>query len=144
MGKPIPYLLTSASMLPSDRPARRADETTLQRELLAALPSKLPHVRLYRRMVGVAEVRGTKVRFGIAGQCDLHGFTHAGRAVEVELKSASGTLSAEQKAWRNSLQGWGVAWFCLQAVAGESHAETIDRWCAELGRGIGARDVGAA
>jgi len=74
---------------------RRRDETNLQRELLAALPTRLPNLRLYRRMV-VAEVAGTKVRFGVAGQCDLHGFTRGGRAVEVELKSATGVLSAPQ------------------------------------------------
>ena len=87
-------------------------------------------------MVGVAEVHGTKVRFGIAGQCDLHGFTRDGRAVEVELKSATGTLSVEQKAWRDSLDGWGVAWFCLKAERGETPGATIERWVAELGQAV--------
>jgi len=104
----------------------------LQRELLAELPVKLPDLRLYRRMVGVAVVRGVKIRFGIAGQCDLHGFTRAGRAVEVELKSATGVLSAPQKAWRDSLTGWGVLWVCLQARDNETTKETIDRWIEEL------------
>lgn len=87
-------------------------------------------------MVGVAEVHGTKVRFGIAGQCDLHGFTRDGRAVEVELKSATGSLSPEQAAWRDSLRGWGVAWFCLKAARGEAPETTIIRWIAELGQAI--------
>ena len=107
-------------------------ETQLQRMLLAAVPYKLPWLRLYRRMVGQAEVRGAQVRFGVKGQCDLYGFTRGGRHVEIELKSVSGRMSPEQCAWRDSLVGWNVAWFCLSARVGETDEEVVARWLAEL------------
>ncbi len=116
--------------------SRQREETILQQALLGAVPCFLPGLRLYRRMVGMAEVHGSKVSFGIKGQCDLYGFTRSGRAVEVELKSATGTLSDQQKAWRDSLAGWGVFWICLTQRRGETHNDTIQRWLAELRAGL--------
>ncbi len=115
---------------------RNREESILQQLLLGTLPASLPTLRLSRRMVGTAEVHGSKVSFGVKGQCDLYGFTRSGRTVEVELKSATGTLSDQQKAWRDSLNGWNVFWFCLTQRAGETHEDTINRWLAELRAGI--------
>lgn len=100
--------------------------------MLAAIPRELPWLRLYRRMVGTAEVRGRMVSFGIKGQFDLYGFTDKGEHVEVELKAAGGKCSDEQFAWLMSLQdGWAIC-TVLHARRDESLDATIKRWLYEL------------
>ena len=107
-------------------------ENDLQRALLGALPARLPSLRLFRRMVGSAEVRGTTVSFGLKGQCDLHGARMGGQAVEVELKSATGKMSEEQKRWKTWCVSWGIQHYCLVARRNETLSQTMDRWIAEL------------
>jgi len=108
-------------------------ENELQAKLLAEAPKHLPDLRLFRRMVGVGNVGGREVRFGIRGQADLYGYWKGGIGVEIELKSASGRLSDDQRRWASWCEGWGVRCLVLQARADESAAETVSRWLAELG-----------
>lgn len=110
-------------------------EITLQRHFLGAITKGCPWLRLWRRMVGVAEVRGVKVSFGIKGQADLYGFDDRGLAYEVELKSATGRASEEQKKWGTFCLSRGVKYYLLQAHARESTQETVARWVAELNEG---------
>lgn len=107
-------------------------ETLLQIQLLLVAPERLPNLRLFRRNVATATLHGTKVKFGIAGQCDLYGLLKGGRHLEIELKSATGTLNLEQKAWRSWCIGWGITHLVLKAKKGESVGETVERWIAEL------------
>lgn len=107
-------------------------ESELQARLLGAIPSRIPSLRLFRRMVGAAEVRGATVSFGVKGQADLHGYWQGGRGIEVELKAAGGRLSEEQKRWRSFCERWGVEHRVLTARADETAEETIERWLSEL------------
>jgi hypothetical protein len=109
-------------------------ESTLQAAFLIAVPKVFPNLRLFRRNVGVAKVRGATIRYSIPGQCDLYGYIRGAqsRVVEIELKSATGTLEPEQKMWRDFCLAWGVPWICLKAKKDETADETVSRWCDEL------------
>ena len=108
-------------------------ESQLQGALLLAAPKHLPDLRLFRRNVGVVAVGPRRIRFGIAGQCDLWGVTRGGVHVELELKTSTGRLSEDQVRWSEWCHGWGVTWMLLQAWKGETIQQTIDRWVYEIG-----------
>jgi len=108
-------------------------ESSLQVALLLAVPKSLPGIRFFRRNVGGARIHGKVTKFGIKGQCDLYGLTRNGIHVEVELKSANGRLSPEQKTWLSWCNEWGVPHIVLTAAKGETDEETVERWCSELG-----------
>lgn len=112
-----------------------AGEIELQRHFLGAITRACPWLRLFRRMVGMAEVRGHKVSFGVKGQSDLYGFDDQGRTYEIELKAAGGRVSLEQSQWGLFCLTWNVKYYLLQARAGETRDETVARWCAELTAG---------
>ena len=109
-------------------------ESTLQAALLEAAPRELPNVRFFRRNVGRVKLAGGRVvQFGVPGQCDLQGVVRGtGVAIEVELKAATGSASAEQKAWAAWCASWGVAHIVLKAKKDESVAQTVARWIEEL------------
>jgi hypothetical protein len=78
-------------------------ETETMRQIMLAI-SGLPGALFYRRNVGVARtIRGEMVRFGIPGQADIGGI-YRGRAVEVEVKTDDGRLSAAQKRWMMAVE----------------------------------------
>jgi len=52
--------------------------------------------------------------------------------IEIELKSHSGQLSPEQKAWAAWCAEWGVPHVVLTGRRGETVEETVDRWVGEL------------
>jgi hypothetical protein len=109
-------------------------ESTLQAALLEAAPRELPGVRLFRRNVGVAKMRGATLRFSIPGQADIYGYIKGdpARAVEIELKSATGTLEPDQRRWRDWCVAWGVPHIVLKAKKDESVEQTVARWIVEL------------
>ena len=109
-------------------------ESELQTALLLAAPAAIPHLRLFRRNVAKVRVGKRTIRFAIPGQCDLYGLVRGGRHIEVELKAAAGSLSAEQRAWRDFCQEWNVPWLLLQAGRGETVEVTVSRWLSELAR----------
>jgi hypothetical protein len=108
-------------------------ETELQKLLLLAAPAALPNVRLFRRNTGVATYGERKVKFGIKGQCDLYGLLRGGQHLEIELKSATGSLSLDQQRWRDFCVKWGVTYLLLRAISNETPKQTVARWIAELG-----------
>ena len=110
----------------------RVLELDLQAALLGEVPKRFETLRLWRRQVGMAEVRGRVVRFGVPGQADLHGFDDEGRAYEVELKGVGGRLSDEQVRWCAFCRGMKVRYALLQARKDETMQQTIDRWVQEL------------
>lgn len=74
-------------------------EGALQDAIRVALSSE-PDLVLWRNNVGVAlHERGARVRYGLApGSADLVGCL-AGRFVALEVKTATGRLSPEQRSW---------------------------------------------
>lgn len=110
-------------------------EIQLQRYFLGAITKGCPWLRLWRRMVGVAEVRGVKVSFGSKGQADLYGFDDQGHAYEIELKSATGRVSDDQERWGLFCVSRGVRYYLLKARPGEDRDVTVARWIAELKEG---------
>lgn len=107
-------------------------ESQLQVRLLLVAPERLPALRLFRRNIGSATLRGFKVQFAIPGQCDLYGITRGGGHLEIELKSASGSLKPDQRIWKSWCEEWRVPHVVLHAEKRETIEETVDRWCLEL------------
>lgn len=100
--------------------------------LLLEAPKRLPDVRLFRRNIAVARIHKRVVHFAVAGQCDLYGITRGGRHLEIELKSATGTMSDEQLAWQRWCLAWSVPHVVLRAERDEEPVQTVARWCDEL------------
>jgi len=109
-------------------------ESRLQSLLLLEAPASLPNLRLFRRNIGEAKLKGGyTVSFGIKGQCDLYGYTRGGRPpLEIELKGVGGRLSTEQRAWASWCAEWGIPHIVLTAQKDESDVETVNRWIEEL------------
>ena len=107
-------------------------ESELQSALLFAAPTALPTLRLFRRNVGAATYGKNTVTFGTKGMADLWGYWRGGRAIELELKAATGVSSKEQKAWAAFCRAWGVPHAVLRAREGETIAETVARWIEEV------------
>jgi hypothetical protein len=106
--------------------------------LLLAAPRALPDLRLFKRQVMLVQVPGAgrgparSVRVGVPGQADLYGITRASLHVELELKTLSGVLSPDQRAWGAWCAAWGVPYTCLRPLRGESLEGTVARWCTEI------------
>lgn len=78
-------------------------EKALQNAILRAFGT-LPGLRLWRANVGVARVGQRVVRFGIRGQADLTGIVPDGRRLEIEVKTATGRQTAEQRSFQNMIE----------------------------------------
>lgn len=104
----------------------------LQPALLLLAPKRIPDLRLFRRNILKVSIGSRKIRAGIKGQADLYGFWRGGRAIELELKSASGRSSEEQLKWAAFCHAWGVQHLVLKAWKSESVVETAERWCREI------------
>lgn len=119
-------------------------EGELQVAFLLEAPKVFPELRLFRRNVmkiRVADPRTGRVRsmrFAVPGQCDLYGICTGGLHVEIELKSATGSLEPDQRSWRDFCSEWCIPYALLKAKKGESIPETIARWMVELRQAIPA------
>lgn len=115
-------------------------ESQLQVALLLAAPERFRDLRLFRRNIGAARMRGDfVVRFAIPGQCDLYGILRGGRGhLEIELKGVGKPLSPVQKEWAAWCAEWKVPHVVLRAENGETEEQTVERWCVELGALIAA------
>lgn len=110
-------------------------ESSLQSRLLLAAPASLPSLRLFRRNIGEAKMRGGyTVSFGIAGQCDLYGYLKGGQVIEIELKAAGKRVQpgSPQATWATWCAEWSVPYVVLAALKGEAEEETVGRWISEL------------
>lgn len=107
-------------------------ESKLQALLLIAAPERFPDLRLFRRNVGAAKIRGFTVRFALPGQCDLYGMTRGGQHYEVELKGPGKKLEPDQVKWRDWCLEWKVPHIVLTAMKMETETETVERWISEL------------
>lgn len=108
-------------------------ESELQSALLLAAPARLPMLRLFRRNIGEARLRGGyTVQFAIPGQCDLYAIVRDGGHVEIELKGLKTRIEPEQRAWADWCAEWRVPYLLLRPAASETKQETIERWCREI------------
>lgn len=101
-------------------------EKRIQNEILLTFGSRA-WLRLWRVNVGVARTmdgRGV-VRFGVPGMADLTGILACGRRLEVEVKSARGRVSQDQRAFGDVIERFGGVY-------------TVARSCADLQRALDA------
>ena len=107
-------------------------ETEYIRSFMALAATQIPDLRLFRRNVGAIQMHGRVFRSGLPGQADMYGYERGtGRAIEIEAKLKS-KLSPDQERWRDWCQSWGVLWLVVEAGRGETQAQAVARWVAEL------------
>lgn len=90
-------------------------ETRIMLHVLAQL-SLLPRCTFWRCNTGVAaDKTGRRIRFGVPGQPDIQGCA-AGRWVGVEVKSATGRQSSEQRAFQDRIQNAGGVYLVVRSA----------------------------
>ena len=90
------------------------NESVLQRLVLARLLAL--GLFVWRQNTGKAQMRGRWVQFGLPGQADLTGVLPNGRRLEVELKSDSGRLSLDQRAFRDRITASGGLYIAARTL----------------------------
>lgn len=94
-------------------------EAELLHQILLAIGGR-PDCRVWRVNTGVARdpVSGRCVRFGQPGGADVQGLVAPhGRFLALEVKSKSGQVSAEQRAWGEMIRRNGGVWAVARSVA---------------------------
>jgi hypothetical protein len=105
-------------------------EAQTQFEILKAWGSH-PRLRIWRQNVGAAMVNGRLVRFGQPGCPDILGvMSPSGRLIGVEVKSATGRQSPEQKRFEEMFRSKGAIYILARSL------EDVDRVLIPL---VGAR-----
>jgi hypothetical protein len=91
-------------------------ESQLQDEIRLAL-GRIPGLVLFRNNIGVADMRGYKVRFGVGGPggADLIGL-YLGRFLAVEIKTPTGRQSEEQKTFQRLVEKNNGIYVVLRSV----------------------------
>ena len=107
-------------------------ESTYQSTLFLEAPKVLSDLRLFRRQVMAGKIDGRYMKAGIRGQSDVYGFWRGSRAVELELKSLTGSTTPEQRAWREFCLAWGIPHLVLKPQKMETVEETVARWLREI------------
>jgi hypothetical protein len=107
-------------------------ESDLQALLLLRLPHRFPDLRVWRRNILKVRIGKRTMRAGVKGQADLYGYWRGGQGIELELKSAAGSSTPEQRAWAAMCQDWGVMHLVLKARRDEEPKDTVERWCDEI------------
>jgi hypothetical protein len=92
------------------------NEAQIQSEIRITL-GRIPDLRMFRNNVGVAQVRGTHIRYGLAkGSADLIGWLALkpplvpypiARFMSLEIKTETGKPTEEQKMWMEMVQRFG-------------------------------------
>lgn len=94
-------------------------ETPIMRDIRAAV-ARSGRARLLRNNVGFD--REKKMRYGLSiGSPDLVGCLRSGRVFCLEVKTPTGRISPEQKAWATAARKWG----CFVAFV-RTPAEALD------------------
>lgn len=110
----------------------RLSETDLLHLLIERVPFVMPEVRVFRRNIINVMTKHGRVRNGIKGQSDAYAIVRGGRHVEVETKSATGSLTKEQRAWLAFCEKFEIPHLVLTARKGEDSDATVSRWISEL------------
>lgn len=102
-------------------------ESQLQDQIRLALGA-VPGLCLWRNNIGLAEIRGYRVRFGVGGPggADLIGI-YKGRFVSVEIKTATNKQTAEQLTFQQLVERLGGIYVILRSV------DEAQRWVGGLG-----------
>lgn len=111
-------------------------ESQLQAALLLEAPASIPELRLFRRNITKARIRGYVVHFGLPGQCDLYGLVRGGGHLEIELKAAGKRIvpESDQDKWRTWCLEWEIPHIVLTGAKEETVEQTVIRWRDELRR----------
>lgn len=101
-------------------------ESQLQDKIRLAL-GRIPGLCLWRNNCGVAEIKGYKVRFGVAspGGADLIGI-YKGRFVALEIKTETGRQTPEQKQFEQLVTKLGGVYRIVRSV------EQALAWASEM------------
>lgn len=92
-----------------------APEREIQNAILRAFATR-PDLRLWRANVGVARAGRRLVRFGVPGQADLTGILPGGLRLEIEVKSAGGRQSPEQRDYQRLIERFGGVYVLARCV----------------------------
>lgn len=109
-------------------------EKQIQNQILRTFGTR-SDMRLWRANVGAARFGRQTVRFGIPGQADLTGILPSGLRLEIEVKSASGVQTAEQRAYQSIIERFGGVYVLARSVD--------DVWAA-IGRFLNAPETDRA
>ena len=90
-------------------------EKQIQNSILREFGTK-PWLRIWRANVGVARINRRVVRFGIPGQADLSGILYDGRRVEIEIKSASGRQTQDQKNFQAIIERFNGVYILARSI----------------------------
>ncbi len=95
-------------------------EKAIQNDILRTF-GVLPWLRIWRRNVGVGDYydrrtgRHRKVRFGEPGMADLWAVVN-GLHIEIEVKSATGRQSKDQRCWQAIMEQQGCVYILARSV----------------------------
>lgn len=97
--------------------ARGVRESDILHAIMVAL-SAVPGCLVRRQNVGLAALknRAGYIRFGVAGQADLS-VIYRGRAIEIEVKTASGAQSDLQRDYQRAVERAGGLYVVARSVA---------------------------
>ena len=74
-------------------------------------------LRIWRANTGVARFQNRTVRFGVPGQADLTSILPDGRRLEIEVKSATGRQSTDQKNYQQMIERLNGVYILARSVA---------------------------
>lgn len=89
-------------------------EIRLTAYILAQL-NLLPRCYFWRQNTGVAQAGDRSIRFGVPGQADITGVAN-GRRVEIEVKSETGRLRPEQRAFQSRVTEAGALYLVARCL----------------------------
>lgn len=89
-------------------------ETALMREIMVAV-SAIPGTLVKRQNVGIAKTPTGVIRFGTPGEGDI-AVVYRGRAIELEVKSATGKQSEQQKLYQAAYERAGGKYAVVRSV----------------------------
>lgn len=92
-------------------------EADIQQAILIEFGSR-PGLRIWRSNAGAARTRtGALVRFGVPGQADLSGIIAPhGRRLEIEVKSATGRQSDQQRKFQEMIESMGGIYILARSL----------------------------
>lgn len=94
--------------------SQNKEHQKLVNEILLAVGS-MPNIRLWKRVVGYDLVK--KIKYGLPGEADLDGIIGPhGRKLCIEVKTGTGRLSSDQKAYRDMVIKFGALYIEARSV----------------------------
>ena len=90
-------------------------EKQIQNSIVREFGTK-PWLRIWRANVGVARINRRVVRFGVPGQADLTGILYDGRKIEIEVKSATGRQTQDQKNFQAMIERFNGVYILARSI----------------------------